>query len=148
MPLRPGMTQIRLKRAYDQPAGEDGFRVLVDRLWPRGPRKDAARIDAWLKDVAPSTELRLWFGHEPARWEEFRKRYETELKQNPALDELRSLLAGHKQVTLLFGAKDEAHNNAVVLRDVCAHEQAVSTCMESGRHSTSSPPDRRDKGRP
>ena len=115
------MTQIRLKRAYDPPASDDGFRVLVDRLWPRGLRKDAARIDAWLNDVAPSTELRRWFGHDPAKWDEFRRRYKAELSRNPTLDELRSLLASHKQVTLLFGARDEAHNNAVVLRDVCAH---------------------------
>jgi len=110
--------QIQLKRAYAPPAADDGVRVLVDRLWPRGLSKSAASVDHWLKELAPSAALRRWFGHDPARWEEFRRRYEAELAQaSDGLDELRALARG-RRVTLLFAAKDEAHNNAVVLRDV------------------------------
>ena len=110
--------KIQLKRVYAPPAPDDGVRVLVDRLWPRGLSKSAAAVDHWLKELAPSTELRRWFAHDPARWEEFRHRYKAELAQVPdRLDELRALARGHR-VTLLFAAKDEAHNDAVVLRDV------------------------------
>ena len=110
--------KIQLKRVYAPPAPDDGARVLVDRLWPRGLSKSAAAVDHWLKELAPSTELRRWFAHDPARWEEFRRRYKAELAQAPdRLDELRVLARG-RRVTLLFAAKDEAHNDAVVLRDV------------------------------
>jgi len=110
--------KIQLKRAYALPASDDGVRVLVDRLWPRGLSKSAAAVDHWLKELAPSTELRRWFAHDPARWEEFRRRYKAELAQaTDRLDELRVLARG-RRVTLLFAAKDEAHNNAVVLRDI------------------------------
>jgi uncharacterized protein YeaO (DUF488 family) len=109
---------IRLKRAYDPPSPEDGVRVLVDRLWPRGLRKNDAAIDRWLKDIAPSTELRRWFGHDPSRWDEFQHRYRHELSAHAELlDELREL-ARTGVVTLVYGAKDERHNDAVVLRDV------------------------------
>jgi len=109
---------IRLKRVYAPPAPDDGVRVLVDRLWPRGLSKSEAAVDHWLKELAPSAELRRWFGHDPARWDEFRRRYQAELAQaTDLLDELRALARG-RRVTLLFSAKDEAHNNAVVLRDV------------------------------
>jgi uncharacterized protein YeaO (DUF488 family) len=109
---------IRLKRAYDPPAPEDGVRVLVDRLWPRGLRKTDAAIDRWLKDIAPSTELRRWFGHDPDRWDEFRRRYRHELSAHAELlDELRAL-ARAGTVTLVYAAKDERHNDAVVLREV------------------------------
>lgn len=109
---------IRLKRVFAAPAAEDGERILVDRLWPRGMRKEAAALDGWMKDLAPSTELRRWFGHEPARWAGFRKRYEAELAQHQdLLDELRRR-ARKGTVTLLFAARDEAHNEAVVLKDV------------------------------
>lgn len=112
---------VRLKRAYEPPSREDGVRVLVDRLWPRGLRKADAAIDRWLKEVAPSTELRRWFGHEPSRWSEFRRRYRTELSHNAALvDELREM-ARNGPVTLIYAARDERHNEAVVLRDVLAH---------------------------
>ncbi|BBA71862.1 DUF488 domain-containing protein [Geobacter sulfurreducens] len=113
---------VRVKRIYDEPATEDGTRVLVDRLWPRGIAKDKARIDEWLKEIAPSDELRQWFGHDPARWDEFRERYRRELdaKAEP-LDELRKLAAGGT-VTLLFAAKDEKHNNAVVLKDILVEQ--------------------------
>jgi uncharacterized protein YeaO (DUF488 family) len=107
---------IRLKRAYDQPAAADGFRVLVERLWPRGVKKEAAALDLWLKDVAPSTELRQWFGHEPARWEEFRRRYREELQGRPAaLAVLREKVRAG-EVTLVYGSRDEEHNAAVALK--------------------------------
>jgi uncharacterized protein YeaO (DUF488 family) len=111
---------IRIKRAYAPPAKADGTRVLVDRLWPRGVTKDALALDKWMKEIGPSTALRQWFGHDPARWDEFRKRYTSELRQQkPLLDELRDLARGNT-LTLVYGARDEAHNDAVVLRDVLA----------------------------
>ena len=110
--------RIRLKRAYDAPAADDGVRVLVDRLWPRGVRKADAAIDLWMKDIAPSTELRRWFGHDPARWPEFRRRYEAELREHAdRLEELRGM-ARRGPVTLVFGARDEVHNDAVMLREL------------------------------
>jgi uncharacterized protein YeaO (DUF488 family) len=114
------MSEIQLKRAYDPAEPEDGIRILVDRLWPRGLLRSAAKVDHWLKAVAPSTGLRQWFGHDPAKWAEFRKRYEAELVRNPSMEELRALSRHSKRVTLLFGAKDTEHNNAVVLRELCA----------------------------
>jgi uncharacterized protein YeaO (DUF488 family) len=108
---------VRLKRVYEPPSSEDGVRVLVDRLWPRGLRKADAEVVHWIKNIAPSGELRRWFGHDPGRWQEFRRRYARELQQHAAeLDELREL-ARQRTVTLLFGARDEQHNDAVVLRD-------------------------------
>jgi uncharacterized protein YeaO (DUF488 family) len=108
---------VSLKRAYDPPAKSDGRRILVDRVWPRGIAKDDLRIDAWLKDLAPSTVLRKWFGHDPAKWEEFKRRYARELEQpSAAFEELvAKARAGH--VTLVFGAKDVEHNNAVALKE-------------------------------
>jgi uncharacterized protein YeaO (DUF488 family) len=114
--------RLRIKRAYDPPAQDDGQRVLIDRLWPRGLRKAEAMIDLWLKDAAPSDALRRWFGHDPARWEEFRARYAAELAERPeAVGRLRRML--HEgPVTLLFAAHDQEHNNAVALRDFLLHE--------------------------
>jgi uncharacterized protein YeaO (DUF488 family) len=113
--------KINLKRAYAPASPEDGVRVLVDRLWPRGLRKSNAGIDQWLKDLAPSTELRRWFGHDPTRWPEFRRRYKAELAHKAKmLGELRAL-ARKRPVTLVFAARDEEHNDAVVLRDVLTH---------------------------
>ena len=114
---RRGEGLIRLKRAYEPPAESDGARVLVDRLWPRGVSKADAKLDLWLKEIAPSTELRKWFGHDPARWSEFQRRYADELKQRP--DEIAELqrLAERGPVTLIYSAHDERHNDAVVLRD-------------------------------
>ena len=107
---------VRLKRAYEAASADDGTRVLIDRLWPRGVRKDAAAIDLWLKDIAPSTELRQWFGHDPARWAEFRQRYSAEVCANAqAFEQLREL-ARNGPLTLVYSAHDEAHNDAVVLR--------------------------------
>jgi uncharacterized protein YeaO (DUF488 family) len=108
---------IRIKRAYDPPARGDGWRVLIERLWPRGMKKEALAADAWLKDVAPSTALRKWFDHRVDRWDEFQRRYRDELKENP--DSWRPILdAGRRRpVTLLYSAHDAEHNSAVVLRD-------------------------------
>jgi uncharacterized protein YeaO (DUF488 family) len=108
---------IRVKRTYDPPARGDGWRVLVERLWPRGMKKEALAADAWLKEVAPSTELRKWFNHREDRWEEFQRRYWDELKKNP--DAWRPILdAGRRgTVTLLYSAHDTVHNGALVLRD-------------------------------
>jgi uncharacterized protein YeaO (DUF488 family) len=108
---------IRLKRVFDAPADEDGERILVDRLWPRGMPKQKAALDGWMKDLAPSTELRRWFGHDPARWDGFRARYEAELKQHADLLDALRQRARKGTVTLLFAARDEAHNEAVVLKD-------------------------------
>jgi len=111
---------VMIKRIYDDPSPADGRRVLVDRLWPRGLSKERARVDWWLKEIAPSDELRRWFGHDPARWQEFRDRYRRELQaQLPLLDELRGA-AAREPVTLLFAAKDQEHNNAVLLRELLA----------------------------
>ena len=114
----PSEPDVRLKRAYEPPSAGDGTRVLVDRLWPRGVSKTDVAIDLWLKDVAPSTELRRWFGHDPERWGEFRRRYQTELadKAEP-LKELQAY-ARKGTLTLIYAARDEAHNEAVVLRDL------------------------------
>jgi uncharacterized protein YeaO (DUF488 family) len=113
------MSEVRVKRAYDPPAPDDGLRVLVDRLWPRGLTRDEAKIDLWLKEVAPSTALRRWFGHDPARWAGFQERYRAELAGSAALKELLGIVKHGKPVTLLFGAKDTEHNNAVVLQALC-----------------------------
>lgn len=108
---------LRVERIYAPCSSEDGRRILVDRLWPRGISKSKARLDAWLKDLAPSAELRVWFNHEPARWIEFRQRYLVELAAAPpGLAELRAAAAAGP-VTLLHAARDEAHNNARVLAD-------------------------------
>ncbi|MCO6465656.1 MAG: DUF488 domain-containing protein [Bradyrhizobiaceae bacterium] len=106
---------IQIKRAYDAPQHSDGMRVLVDRLWPRGITKEHARVDLWLKDVAPSTELRKWFAHDAARWTEFCKRYKKELQHNPAFAELQAI-ASSQAITLVYSAKDSEHNQAVVLK--------------------------------
>lgn len=108
---------IRCKRAYDAPAANDGYRVLVDRVWPRGVSKDELELDAWRKDLAPSTELRKWFGHDPERWDEFRERYFAELdERRDAVDELLEQV-GDGRLTLVYGAKDTEHNQAVALRE-------------------------------
>jgi uncharacterized protein YeaO (DUF488 family) len=111
-------TDVRLKRAYEPQAASDGTRILIDRLWPRGVSKAAAAVDLWIKEIAPSTALRKWFGHDPARWQEFRRRYAAELREH--VEELRGLRdqARRGPVTLVYSAHDEAHNDAVVLRDI------------------------------
>ena len=113
--------RVRIKRAYEPAAAADGVRVLVDRLWPRGIGKQQAVLDEWMKQIAPSAELRKWFGHEPAKWLEFQRRYKAELRQHHAeLERLREI-AMKGTLTLVYGARDEAHNDAVVLRDVLLH---------------------------
>ena len=110
---------IKIKRVYDPPTKNDSFRILVDRLWPRGLTKDKAKIDLWLKEIAPSSTLRKGFCHEPGKWAEFKKRYETELKdKKPVLDQLRVLEKRHGLVTLVYGAKEERFNNAVALQEI------------------------------
>jgi uncharacterized protein YeaO (DUF488 family) len=113
------MHAILLKRAYDLAEPGDGARVLVDRLWPRGLSKDRAAIDHWAKEAAPSNNLRRWFGHDPARWEEFRSRYREELESPEAQEEIAALraLARKGRMTLLYASRDEERNNAVALRD-------------------------------
>lgn len=112
------MPRILIKRIYEPPSEEDGFRVLVDRIWPRGVSKKDAAIDHWAKDIAPSTELRKWFNHDPVRWNEFQKRYQLELENQ--VSALRQVLekGGSRRLTLLFAAKDIEHNQAVVLKHV------------------------------
>ena len=112
--------QVALKRVYAEPAASDGTRVLVERLWPRGISKERAHIDLWLKDVAPSTELRQWFHHDPQKFPEFRRRYETELQSEAAQEALTKLraIAKQGQLTLVFAAHDAAYSNAVVLHDL------------------------------
>jgi len=108
---------IQIKRVYEKPVKEDGQRILVDRLWPRGLTKEKASIDLWLKEIAPSTELRKWFGHDPEKWKEFQRKYHQELKNNKAQV---SILKEHLKkgnVTLVYGAKDEEHNEALVLKE-------------------------------
>ncbi len=108
--------EIQIKRIYEDAAKNDGTRILVDRIWPRGVSKDEAHLDGWMKEIAPSTELRKWFGHKVELYQEFSERYETELKSKPELvKELRDK-ANKKLLTLLYGAKDETHNQAVVLK--------------------------------
>ncbi len=120
------MGQVQLKRIYEPPQKSDGYRVLVDRVWPRGLSKDAAQIDIWMKDIAPSTALRKWFNHDPARWVGFQDKYRAELRElGDKLDELRAR-AKKEPVTLLYGAKDTEHNQAVVLRDVLAERRSGS----------------------
>ena len=120
------MGKLTLKRAYAPPEAGDGKRILVDRLWPRGLRRGDAAIDDWMKDIAPSTALRKWFNHDPARWVGFQEKYRAELHElGDKLDELRAR-AKKEPVTLLYGAKDTEHNQAVVLRDVLAEKRSRS----------------------
>jgi uncharacterized protein YeaO (DUF488 family) len=111
---------LSIKRAYEPPSREDGRRVLVDRVFPRGRSKDELQIDRWERDLAPSTALRKWFGHDAVRWEELVRRYREELDRGPASDRLKELLreARGGRMTLVYGARDEQHNQAVVLKDV------------------------------
>jgi uncharacterized protein YeaO (DUF488 family) len=125
------MASLQIKRVYEPAADADGLRILVDRVWPRGVSKKKAALDHWLKDVGPSTALRKWFAHKPERWTEFRKRYKKELAGNAALKELRALVKGHR-ATLLYGAHDTEHNQAVVLA-------SVLRVKPTARRSASSP---------
>jgi uncharacterized protein YeaO (DUF488 family) len=109
---------VKVKRVYEPRSTADGLRVLVDRLWPRGLTKERAAVDLWLKDLAPSTELRKWFGHEPTKWKQFQTRYRTELREKKDSIELLKEKSKERTLTLLFGARDEEHNEALVLKKV------------------------------
>jgi uncharacterized protein YeaO (DUF488 family) len=114
-------SEVTIKRAYEPPSPRDGTRILVDRLWPRGVKKADAGISQWMKEIAPSSELRKWFGHDPARWEEFRRRYRAELTgKRELVGQLREL-SREGPLTLVYSAHDEAHNQAVVLRELLLH---------------------------
>jgi uncharacterized protein YeaO (DUF488 family) len=109
---------VKLKRAYEKPSARDGMRILVDRLWPRGLKKEAAALDEWMKDLAPTTELRKWFGHDPERWADFKRRYRVELRHHAdLLEDIRRRARSHP-VTLVYAARDETHNEAIIIRDV------------------------------
>lgn len=117
-------SKVQIKRAYDAPARGDGYRVLVDRMWPRGVRKEALHVHEWAKDLAPSTKLRQWFGHDPKRWEKFQERYESELTGPRSEAEVKHVVDAARDyavLTLVYSAKDEEHNQAVVLRRVFSH---------------------------
>ncbi len=116
---------VTLKRVYDAPKPADGKRILVDRLWPRGLSKEKAKIDLWIKEIGPSTDLRTWFGHEPAKWQEFARRYTQELRANRATLAVLQEEISKGDVTLLYAAKDSAHNNAVVLHDFLSRSRAA-----------------------
>ena len=115
--LKSIKTKINLKRAYDNPSTSDGYRILVDRVWPRGVSKENLKIDEWLKEIAPSTSLRKWFGHEPVKWHDFKKRYFEELKQNKVLIDKIIEKMKHKNVTFIYSAKNKEFNNAVALKE-------------------------------
>ena len=109
---------IKIKRAYEKPTEDDGYRILVDRLWPRGVAKNKAKIDLWLKQVSPSNELRKWFSHDSEKWNEFKKKYHSELKSEKiSLQKIKQIEKENKIITLVYAAKDDIHNNAIVLAD-------------------------------
>ena len=110
--------KLKIKRVYDKPAEEDGTRILVDRLWPRGLTKQKAKVDVWLKDIAPSTELRKWFAHDPEKWKEFIKKYKKELHENKEQAAILKEYLRQGTVTLVYGARDEVHNEALVIKEV------------------------------
>ena len=124
---------VRLKRVYEPAAAADGYRVLIDRLWPRGVSRKRARLDEWARELAPSPELRRWFGHEPARFAEFQRRYTAELERHDAkLQELRGR-ARHRTLTLVYGARDTEHNDAVVLAEILREGATSSNADEDGQ---------------
>ncbi len=131
MGTRISSRNVHLKRAYEAPSPDDGTRILVDRLWPRGISRDRAALDRWLKDIAPSNELRQWFGHDPARWPQFRARYAQEMHGHAGLLRQLRALARRGPITLVYSAHDEEHNDAVVLRDVLLGR---GTARRASRH--------------
>ncbi|TAM17554.1 MAG: DUF488 domain-containing protein [Candidimonas sp.] len=118
-------SHIQIKRAYESPLEADGTRILIDRLWPRGVKKEALALSQWAKELAPSTELRQWFGHDPALWPEFRRRYAAELRAHAEVLESLRVLARQGTITLVYGAHDEAHNNAVAMREFLLTPQSM-----------------------
>jgi uncharacterized protein YeaO (DUF488 family) len=130
----PRRDMLKLKRAYEPATSSDGYRILVDRLWPRGMSKRRAAIDEWIKEVAPSAQLRRWFGHDPRKWPEFQRRYKRELRERGDLLGIIATLASRSRVTLVFGARDEVHNDAVVLAAVVrARMKGRTTERHAGR---------------
>jgi uncharacterized protein YeaO (DUF488 family) len=127
---------VAVKRIYEPASRSDGMRILVDRIWPRGMKKDESQLDLWLKDVAPTNSLRRWFDHRPERWEKFRERYLAELSDNAALKELGDLVKKRKRVTLLYSARDTAHNQAVVLADYLSKSRGRKPATGSRRSSS------------
>lgn len=128
MTIMSGRKMIKTKRIYEEYSDADGFRILVDRLWPRGISKEKAKIDIWYKDIAPSNDLRKWFNHDIEKYEEFKEKYFEELKGNPALPDFLDLVSEKSKssdVTLIFSAKDEKHNNAVVLKEFLENRQII-----------------------
>ncbi len=117
---------IKIKRVYDRPSREDGIRILIDRLWPRGLKKEDARIDEWMKEIAPSNELRKWFSHDPDKWKEFKKRFFTELQDKPEMTAVLKGASRKNTVTLLFGSKEERFNNAAALKEYIDFRMKVS----------------------
>jgi uncharacterized protein YeaO (DUF488 family) len=117
--------KLRIKRVYDNPAKDDGTRILVDRLWPRGLTKQKARVDVWLKDIAPSTELRKWFAHDPEKWYEFITKYKMELDENNDQTAILKEYLKQGPVTLVYGAKDESHNEALVLKQLLSPDTTI-----------------------
>ena len=115
-------TEYFIKRVYEPYGDNDGYRILIDRLWPRGLTKEKAQIDYWLKEIAPTDELRKWFAHDPAKWNAFIKKYKEEIEVNPAKEQLLKLTKEHKRITLLYSAKEEKHNNAYALMQWLQHE--------------------------
>jgi uncharacterized protein YeaO (DUF488 family) len=114
--------KVKIKRVYEEPKKSDGKRILVDTLWPRGLKKAEVKVDLWLKEIAPSTALRKWFSYEPSKWEEFKKRYSVELEKNNEQISLLEREVSEGKVTLVYGAKDQEHNGAVVLREFLEHK--------------------------
>ena len=125
---------LRVKRAYEPASRLDGYRILIDRLWPRGVSKENAAIDEWMKEVAPSAELRRWFGHDPAKWREFRRRYRRELQAREHLLRGIATLASRRRVTLVYGARDEEHNDAVVLAELVRARTKLPPATLSNEH--------------
>jgi uncharacterized protein YeaO (DUF488 family) len=118
------MPEIRLKRAYANPAPDDGLRILVERLWPRGLSRERAAVDLWVKDLAPSPELRRWYNHDPARWDEFQRRYRAELRQKREMVEELRARCRSETVTFVYATRDEEHNSALVLKDHLEHHRS------------------------
>lgn len=109
---------LKMKRVYDEPTSDDGLRILTERLWPRGVTKERAKVDKWMKEIAPSHELRKWFGHDPGKWEKFKDRYRKELYGSEAVSELLELIKKHTHITLVYASKDEKHNSTRVLKNM------------------------------
>ncbi len=128
---------IHLKRAYEEPSPDDGERVLVERLWPRGLTKARAAVDLWLKDVSPSPELRRWFGHDPAKWEEFERRYRRELEGNPEAIELLRRKAERGTLTLVYAARDTEHNSALLLKELLERQEGSGPAVHRARRIAS-----------